>query len=79
MKDTGIVRVIDEFGRIVFPKSMRKKLGLEEGTPLEIFLDGEDIIIHRHPDACVFCASEVGVTEFKGKKICSACLNDLKG
>jgi transcriptional pleiotropic regulator of transition state genes len=78
MKSTGIVRNIDELGRIVIPKEIRKKLGLASTDPVEIFIEGEKIILTRYTASCSFCDSSDSVLEFKGKKICRACLYELK-
>lgn len=78
MKSTGIIRNIDELGRIVIPKEIRKKFGLSSTDPVEIFVEGEKIILARYEASCSFCDSSENVTEFKGKKICKACLYELK-
>ena len=78
MKATGIVRSIDELGRIVIPKSMRNKLGIKNGDPLEFRLENGSIIITPDKGRCAFCLSEENLTEFKGKAICSTCLAELK-
>lgn len=48
MKSTGIVRKIDELGRIVIPMEIRRNLGLEEKDPIEIFVDGDSIILKSY-------------------------------
>ena len=78
MKATGIVRNVDELGRIVIPKEMRKKMDIANSDPVEIYVEGDKIILQKYHPCCNFCANESGVTEFKGKKICYACLNELK-
>lgn len=78
MKATGIVRRIDELGRVVIPKEIRKSFGINEGDPLEIFVDDNMIILRKYQPACVFCGSCESVAEFKEKKICSSCLMKLK-
>ena len=55
MKSTGIVRNIDELGRIVLPKELRKVLDMEQGTPLEIFRNGNQIILQKYNHACILC------------------------
>ena len=76
MKATGIVRKIDELGRIVLPKELRDNLGIEEGTPLEIFVDGEFIMIRKYAPGCIFCGEETS-SEYQGKKVCESCRADL--
>lgn len=78
MKSTGIVRKIDELGRIVVPKEIRKTFGINEDDPLEIFVNGNMIILRKHNVSCIFCGSCEGITEFKGQKICTPCLLQLK-
>ena len=80
MKATGIVRHIDELGRIVVPKEMRRVLGIANGDPVEIKTDGDSIVISKYHHACNLCGESLGVTicEFKGKNICNVCLDELK-
>ncbi len=77
MKSRGIIRKIDELGRIVVPKEMRNKLGIDTGTPLEIHLEGDAIIIKLDTTTCVFCGSEECVLDFKGKSVCRSCFKDV--
>lgn len=77
MKSSGIVRHIDELGRIVVPKEMRKKLGIAACDPVEISSDGDRIIITKYSPVCHFCGSTEGITEFKEKNICSECISEL--
>ena len=78
MKNTGIVRKMDELGRIVLPKELRDVMGIEERTPLEIFTDGDAIVLKKHETACAFCGNTEGLSAFHGKQICAACLEQLK-
>lgn len=78
MKSRGVARCVDELGRIVIPKEIRKKLDISPGTALEIHLEGDTIIMQRDVSVCVFCGSEAVSTSFKGKSVCSACLGELK-
>lgn len=78
MKSTGIVRNVDELGRIVIPKEMRKKMDIASSDPVEIYVEGDKIILTKYHPSCHFCGSEIGVVEFKGKKICHSCLNEIK-
>jgi transcriptional pleiotropic regulator of transition state genes len=77
MKSTGIVRKVDELGRIVLPIELRRTLDIAERDPLEIYVDGTSIILRKHESSCVFCGSGKDVTEFKEKNICAACLREL--
>lgn len=78
MKSSGITRKVDEVGRIVIPKSICKKQGLTDGTPLEIYLEGEKIIMQKSQSFCLFCNESNGLTEFKDRCICKKCLAALK-
>ena len=78
MKSTGIVRKVDELGRIVIPKELRTTLNIEEKDSLEIYVDGEHIILNKYEPACIFCANAKDVHVYKGKNICPSCLEELK-
>lgn len=79
MKSTGIVRKVDELGRIVIPIELRRTLNIEEKDPLEIYVDGEQILLKKYQPACIFCGEVKEITDFKGKKVCKKCLNDIRG
>ena len=78
MKSTGIVRHIDELGRIVVPKEMRMKMDIASSDPVEIYVEGNKIILTKYHPCCNFCGSENDVVNFKGKKICRECLEEIK-
>ena len=78
MKATGIVRKVDELGRIVLPIELRRTLDINIKDPLEIFVDGTSIVLKKYTPCCVFCGSDKHVTEFKDKLICAACRKALK-
>lgn len=73
-----IIRKIDELGRTCLPKEMRKALEMEERQRLEIELKNETIIIRKHEDKCTFCGSTNDITNFKDKRICKKCLEELR-
>jgi transcriptional pleiotropic regulator of transition state genes len=77
MKPAGIVRKLDQLGRIVLPKSLRKRYQMNEGDPVEILVQGDHIILERYRPKCVFCSSAENVTKFKEKYYCSDCSLDL--
>lgn len=77
MKATGIVRMVDELGRIILPKELRKTHGLEESTPMEILTEGNTIILRKYEPTCVFCNGTDGVHIFKGHKVCWNCRKEL--
>ena len=58
MKSTGVVRKIDELGRIVLPSEIRKVFGIHEGDELEISVNGEQVILEKRKDVCTFCSAE---------------------
>ena len=78
MKSTGIIRHVDELGRIVIPKEMRKKMDIANSDPVEIYVEGDKIILTKYNPSCSFCGSDDEIIEFKGKKICIHCFNELK-
>ncbi|MBR2466415.1 MAG: AbrB/MazE/SpoVT family DNA-binding domain-containing protein [Clostridia bacterium] len=78
MKSTGIVRNVDELGRIVIPKEMRKRMDIANSDPVEIYVDGDKIILTKYQPSCIFCGATDGVTDFRGKKICAECIGVLK-
>ena len=77
MKSIGIVRNIDELGRVVVPKELRKKLGIANTDPVEIYVEGEKIILTKYRPACHFCGSVDNVVEFKDKIVCKSCIGEL--
>lgn len=77
MKSTGVVRKIDELGRIVLPSELRKVFGIREGDQLDISVEGERIILQRRTDACLFCGAEDPGVEFRDRKVCESCASEL--
>lgn len=78
MKSTGITRKIDELGRIVLPIELRRSLDIGERDALEIYVDGENIVLKKDKAACVFCGSSDNIVDFKGKNICTECYTQLR-
>ena len=78
MKSTGIVRRIDDLGRIVLPAEMRKIFDINEKDPMEIFTDGDMIILRKYDSVCIFCGSSAEVKQFKDKSVCPNCIKDIK-
>lgn len=78
MKSTGIVRRVDELGRVVIPIELRRTLEIAEKDALEIYVDGEHIILKKYQPACIFCGNASDVENYKGKNICQACLAEIK-
>lgn len=78
MKSTGIVRRVDELGRVVLPIELRRTLDIAEKDALEIFVDGETIVLKKYAPACIFCGDAKDVINYKGKNICTSCMKELK-
>ncbi len=78
MKSTGIVRKVDELGRIVLPIELRRTLDIAEKDALEIFVDGDNIILHKYHPSCIFCESIKNIVSYKGKNICPDCIKKLQ-
>lgn len=79
MKSTGIVRKVDELGRIVLPIELRRTLDISERDALEIYVDGSSIILRKYQPSCIFCGNAKNVVSYKNKNICPSCLKQLKG
>ena len=77
MKSTGIVRKVDELGRIVLPIELRRTLDIAERDTLEIFVSDDTIILKKFHPTCVFCDSAKSIFTFRGKNVCSACIASL--
>lgn len=77
MKSTGIVRKVDELGRIVLPIELRRTLGIEEKDRIVIFVDGESIILRKYQPACIFCDNAKDIINYKGKNICPDCIRAM--
>ena len=78
MKSTGVVRRLDELGRIVIPIELRRTLDLADRDCLEIFTEGEQIILKKYQPACIFCGEAQDIINYKGKNVCKCCLEDIK-
>ena len=78
VKSTGIVRKVDELGRIVLPIEMRRTLDIAEKDALEIYVEGSSVILKKYKPSCIFCDSSKDITVFKGKNVCPNCLKQLK-
>ena len=79
MKSTGIVRKVDELGRIVLPIEMRRTLDIAERDALEIYVEGSSVILKKYKPSCVFCDGTKDVVSFRGKNVCPKCLKEIKG
>ena len=77
MKSTGITRPVDILGRVVIPMEIRENLGINAKDLLEIYVEGNKIVLTKHNDSCLFCSTEDDLVNFDGHKICKSCLAKL--
>ena len=77
MKSTGIVRKIDELGRIVLPIEMRHTMHIEPRDSMEIFVDGNSIVLKKYEQECIFCGSTKKVSVFKDRCVCENCRKEI--
>ena len=77
MKSTGIVRKVDELGRIVLPIELRRTLDIAEKDSMEIYIEGDSIILKKYQPACIFCDNEKDIIEFRGKNVCPRCFREM--
>lgn len=78
MKSTGIVRKIDELGRIVLPIEIRNTLDIKPKDSIEIFVDDDKIVLKKYQPSCIFCGNSDYVTVFRGKLVCADCISAIK-
>lgn len=77
MKSTGIVRRVDELGRVVIPIELRNKFDIKEKDPIEIYVDGSSIVLKKFEPNCVFCGNSKNLVRYKEKLVCSKCAKQL--
>ena len=77
LKSTGVVRKIDELGRIVLPSEIRKVFAIHEGDELDISVEGERVILEKRQDLCLFCGAESPAVSFKGRRVCESCVREM--
>lgn len=77
MKSTGIIRKVDELGRVVIPIELRNTLKIAEKDPIEIFVEGSSIILKKHEPNCVFCGNSKKLVSYKDKLICEKCAKQI--
>ena len=78
MKSTGIIRKVDDLGRIVLPIELRRTLDIAERDELEIFMESDRIVLQKYEPACIFCGDADNIVFFNGKRICQNCLEEIK-
>ena len=78
MKTTGIIRQLDTLGRIVLPIELRRTLDIGPKDMLEIFVEGNSVILRKFDQDCLLCGSNVNLTPYRDKMICANCLRELK-
>lgn len=78
MNDTGIVRRVDDLGRIVIPMELRRTLGIHVKDPISISVDNEKIILEKFKESCVICGSEDDVVSVKDRPLCAHCIGEIK-
>lgn len=79
MKSTGIIRKLDELGRIVLPIEMRRTFSLAEKDAVEIYVDGDSIVLKKHQPNCILCGETKSLIDYKGKLVCKSCIKSLAG
>ena len=77
MKSTGIVRRVDELGRVVIPIELRNKFNISEKDPIEIYVDGSSIILKKYEPNCIFCGNSKNLISYKDKLVCTKCAQKL--
>lgn len=79
MRALGIVRKVDELGRVVLPVELRRSLNIAEGEPLEILADEKGIYLRKYTPGCTFCKGMNELVEFGGTKVCKVCAKAILG
>ena len=77
MKSLGIIRYIDHLGRIVIPKEIRDTLDIQDKDPVEIYTEGDSILLRKHQLTCIFCGKGASLSVYKNKPVCADCISDL--
>jgi transcriptional pleiotropic regulator of transition state genes len=78
MKATGIARPVDPLGRVVIPVELRRSLDIKTDDLLEVFLEGEYIMLKKNEKKCIFCGSTEDIVDVRGKNVCNACIEEMK-
>ena len=78
MKSTGVIRRVDELGRVVIPIELRTQFGISEKDPMEIYVEGSSIVLKKYEPNCIFCGSTKDLIEYKDKLVCAKCAENLR-
>lgn len=78
MKSTGIIRRVDELGRVVIPIEIRNQFKIAEKDPIEIYVDGSSIILKKFEPNCIFCDNTQDLLSYNDKLICKKCSENIK-
>ena len=81
MKSTGIIRRVDELGRVVIPMEIRNQFNIVEKDPIEIYVEGSCIVLKKYEPNCIFCGNTKNLVEYKDKLVCdkfTSLLNSLQ-
>lgn len=78
MKATGIIRRVDDLGRIVLPKELRQTMGIRTGDSMEIYTDADNIILRKYAPGCAFCGSVNDIRYIHGTPVCNICANNMQ-
>ena len=77
MRSTGIVRKLDDLGRIVLPIELRRTLDIAERDELEIYLEDDKVVLRKFEPSCIFCGSTRGLVAYRGKNVCTDCIQKM--
>lgn len=77
MKSTGIIRRVDELGRVVIPIEIRNQFDIVEKDPIEIYVDGSTIVLKKFEPNCIFCGNTKNLLTYNNKLICNKCANKI--
>ena len=77
MKSTGVIRRVDELGRVVIPIEIRTQFRISEKDPIEIYVDGTSIVLKKYEPNCIFCGNTKNLISYKDKLVCSKCAEKL--
>lgn len=77
MKSTGIIRKVDELGRVVLPVEIRRRLDIAERDELEFYLEDDRVVLKKYEPSCIFCASGCNLVNYHGRNVCMDCIHKL--